>query len=178
MKKIVLATILVAILMSLITPTATANPRPFAPYLWAREMVIPCFAFGIPDQEIGKFVEGIVVEPTLISLEQGEVKRVFFDYKGYDGEVRVCFFRLNDLVEDPRETEWWQRSLVEENKGKTLWSRVTRAAKTEGHPDLTKAIISDMVREGVTTWKEVDDRRMTSERLDEVMRAYTDLIED
>ncbi|MFA6475971.1 MAG: hypothetical protein WCV68_00995 [Candidatus Paceibacterota bacterium] len=174
MKKLTLIA-LFATLMSLITPTATADPRPFAPYLWTRDSATPFWKFemGI-DKQIGQVLDCLVItpDPGGSCVEEG---RIFWVYPGTEGTR--YWFRQNDLVGDPRETEWWKKSLYED-KGKTLWSRVTRAAKTERHPDLTKVIIRNMVREGVTTQEEIDACRMTPDRLDEIMRAYTDLIED
>jgi cytosine/adenosine deaminase-related metal-dependent hydrolase len=175
MKKLSFIVLFVATLVSFLVPIAQADNRPFAPYLWTRDGATPFFRFemGI-DGQIGQVLDCLVIapDPGGSHVEEG---RIFWVYPGT--EDTHYWFRKSDLVGDPRETEWWQKSL-REDKGKTLWSRVARAAKTEAHPGLTKAIINDMVKAGVTTQKEIRARKMTTDRLTEIMVAYSDIVED
>lgn len=175
MKKLVFLIVLVTVLMSLIAPIAKADPRPFSPYLWAREMSIPYFEFGVPDKEIGKFVEGFMINPTLISKEEGEVERAFFVGKDSKGKEHLYFFRLGDMTGDPRETEWWQENIYTAS-AKSLNEMVRALAKTGSNDQVTGAILADIVGRGYAEKNEVG-RDLSLDRIRAIIVAYTEEVE-
>ncbi len=178
MKKLVF--VFLALVMFIPQATVQADSRPFVPYLWAREMSIPYFAFGVPDKEAGKFVEGVMLNPPTISLEKGEVGRVFFLYKDkLTGEESHCFFRLSDLTGDPRETEWWQKTIYR-FPADNLRKMVDEAASVKTCPEgekVTDLILADMVARGYATKDEIGKERLPLTRTREIMRNYTGEIE-
>lgn len=168
MKKLVFVVILAA-MMSVIAPAAQADPRPFAPYLWAREMATPFFKIEMGvDSQIGQILEGLVIEPEMI----GDENRVFWVYPGTSQHY---WLRLSDLVGDPRETEWWQENIYT-TSAKSLKGMVEALAKTKDNPEVTEAILANIVGRGHASKSEIG-RDLSLERIRQIIAAYTAEIE-
>lgn len=163
--------LVVVTLLFLIPIVASADGNPFEGCYWVRGLDTPAWYWEMPtgDQLAGPHWNGGLFVWPLV-LEQ----RTFY----FDQEYQEWHFVwTRDLTSDPRKTEWWEKSRLN-SQSTTLWGRVADAARSKDHPRITKLIIDDMIRCGVTTRIEVEWGRMTSARLDDMMARYSELVWD
>lgn len=100
------------------------------------------------------------MEERVIGMKDGE----FTETKNV-----VCYFQGKVLSTDPRLTNWWMSM---EPVG-TLWESVEKAALSREHPDITWAIINDMIAHGCVDPEEFNE--MSPRRVFKVMENYTRL---
>ncbi len=136
--------------------------------LWSKNIEVTKYYFEMgQDHKECLIKHGAVIIPEMI----GDEGRVFFLEKG-----EYFFFKIEDLTDDPRETERWE-IYRETSQAKTLWKMVSEAADTESYPALTQKILDDMVRAKIITPKE-QQRKMEPAQLREIMLRYSELVWD
>lgn len=92
----------------------------------------------------------------------------------------VSFFYTQDVTDDPRQSEHWVRTVDSwvNRMGSglpldihSLWTAVEEAATTQGHPEITEAILVKMAEMGDRNTSR--DRSLTSEQIVIAMRRFT-----
>ncbi|MFA6253690.1 MAG: hypothetical protein WC640_00295 [Candidatus Paceibacterota bacterium] len=162
----------VLVLLSVaVCQTVQADGNPFEGCYWIRGLDVPAWYWEMPegDQLAGPCWDGgLLVWPLVLG------ERTFYFNPEY---LEWHFVWTSNLAGDPRDTDWWEWSRLN-FRGKTLWSRVTNAARSKNCPAVTLAIINDMVKCGIVTQEEVDAGKFTAERLDQIMLEYSELVWD
>lgn len=147
-----------ALLLLLVSPPPSDAKAPLGAY-W-----LPEVARNLPDDFI--FFEGCV-RP--LKIKNG---KVYFLYSVslFDGSITKVFdFPKNQLIEDPRETKRWKRSVTRNHK--TLWEAIEECAGTWHMPDVTRKILNGIIGSGVVKRNQL--RKLTSANITRILVRYT-----
>ena len=159
-----LSTVFLATVAAVVCLATASNARPDfggKNHQWVAGWNVPSYF-----AETGE-CDGIAWDGHLVYNGRAMSSKVYFTYDG----VRR-FHAANALSMDPRRTAWWMT--MHADSAGTLWESVEFSACSQDHPDVTRAIIDDMVRENIVNPNEIG--AMTSGRISRAMRLYTDLV--
>lgn len=174
-KQLVLSTLLLLLcVLSFAQKTTftTADGKiPYWPKTW------PSIGYFASDNELGHTNEMALLpyEMRIVFAKQVSNEKIFFISPkwGIFSEY-YCYFRIEDVSNDPRTTEYWINNM-DFPLYSTLWNAVSASASTEEYPEVTRAIILDMINNKIVP-PDVMTNGLTKGALMKAMEDYTKLV--
>ncbi len=154
---------------------ATTVPLQLENAYWIGHCNVPSYVSNL-DGQTPSFSEVTFDDNDCIVKRPDGAGRVWFEFDGSTGRENH-FFAVDDLISDPRQSCTWNEVIYGDLVSTSVYSLkdvVTSAARTFAYPEITDAIVKNIVDNELASWDEVGTP-LSGDKMADILKRYTDL---